>query len=405
MIDQSLEMRKPVLTIFYQFDPWDSSIGGIQTIIRTFIKYAPDEFDVRLVGITQQPSLLGKWQERELAGKRIQFMPIAAIENDDVRHLIPTSVKYTAALFGQDFSSDFMHFHRIEPTLATRSWSGEKTLFIHNDIQQQLSLKSGKQSLLWQYAPGVYFALEKRLIGQFDVIYSCNTNSTNFYRQRYPQFAGRVINLNNTVDPEIFYPLNPPEKARQRQAFAQQLSLPENTQFVLFAGRLHPQKDPLLLVQSIAALDDPNVHLLIAGAGELTEDVRQEINRLNLSERVTMLGPVKPEKLAELHRVSSICILTSVYEGLPVVVLEALSSGTPVVTTDCGETPNLLSANSGRVCAERTPQEIAANIRSILQHPENYPASACVKTARPYSAPTVTGQVYQQMLQSWEKRN
>ena len=50
-------MRKPVLTIFYQFDPGKPSIGGIQTVIRSFIKYAPSEFEVRLVGISNQPNL------------------------------------------------------------------------------------------------------------------------------------------------------------------------------------------------------------------------------------------------------------------------------------------------------------------------------------------------------------
>ncbi|NEO61240.1 MAG: glycosyltransferase family 1 protein, partial [Moorea sp. SIO4G2] len=42
-------MQKLILTIFYQFNPWHSSIGGIQTVIRSFIKYAPSEFEVRLV--------------------------------------------------------------------------------------------------------------------------------------------------------------------------------------------------------------------------------------------------------------------------------------------------------------------------------------------------------------------
>ena len=42
--------HNPSLTIFYQFNPWNSTIGGIQTVIRSFIKYAPDDFDLQLVG-------------------------------------------------------------------------------------------------------------------------------------------------------------------------------------------------------------------------------------------------------------------------------------------------------------------------------------------------------------------
>ena len=43
-------MRKPILAIFYQFNPWRTTIGGIQTVISTFIKYALSEFEVRLLG-------------------------------------------------------------------------------------------------------------------------------------------------------------------------------------------------------------------------------------------------------------------------------------------------------------------------------------------------------------------
>ncbi len=106
-------MRKPVLTIFYQFNPWNSTIGGIQTVITNFIKYAPDDFEIRLVGTgnkLRQPK--GEWQRAELAGREIQFMPLFNLQNDNVRSLIPTTLKYTAALLGHSLASDFMHFHR-----------------------------------------------------------------------------------------------------------------------------------------------------------------------------------------------------------------------------------------------------------------------------------------------------
>ncbi len=90
-------MYKPVLTIFYQFNPWQSSIGGIQTVIRSFLKYCPTDFDLRLVGTQNDSShRLGEWQERELFGKPIRFMPVLTIKDDNIRQLIPTTIKYTA---------------------------------------------------------------------------------------------------------------------------------------------------------------------------------------------------------------------------------------------------------------------------------------------------------------------
>ncbi|KYC39311.1 glycoside hydrolase [Scytonema hofmannii PCC 7110] len=398
-------MRKPVLTIFYQFNPWNTTIGGIQTLIKTFIKYAPSEFEVRLVGTGDyRAKPVGVWQQAEFAGKEISFLPLFTLQNDNVRNLIPTTLKYTAALLGKRFESDFMHFHRIEPTLATFYWTGEKTLFIHNDIRTQMQASGDKKAILWRRFPVAYFALENILVRQFDQILSCNTDATKLYKQRYPNLQDRVKYIKNSFDSEIFYPLTGEQRQAERRELVSQLGLAEETRFVLFAGRLHPQKDPILLVRAIAALNDPNVHLLIAGDGELAAEIRAELVRLGLSSQVTMLGAVTQKEIARLHRICNVFVLSSEYEGLPLVVLEALASGTPVVTTQCGETPKLLGAKSGVVCSERTPTCIAEAIRKVLIQPEDYPTDACVRAAQPYAARTVIRDVYSDMFSRWEQK-
>lgn len=399
-------MRKPVLTIFYQFNPWNSTIGGIQTIINLFIKYAPSEFEVRLVGTgNDSTKSIGKWQEGELAGRSVDFFPLFRLQDDNVRRLLPTTITYTAALMRHSFTSDFMHFHRLEPTIAALRWQGDKTLFIHNDIQTQMKAAGNKKAILWRRFPAAYFAMEGLLVDQFTQIFSCNTESLKLYKERYPAIADRVAYIRNTVDNEIFSPLNIQERETGRRKLAQQHGLSEDTRFVLFAGRLHPQKDPLLLVRAIAKLQEPNVHLLIAGDGELADEVRSEINQLKLSQQITMLGAVNQAQLAELHQVCSTFILTSAYEGLPLVVLESLACGTPIVTTHCGETPKLLAASCGVVALERTPDCIADALRQVLLNPDHYPIESCVRTAQPYSASTVVTDAYSQMWHRWEQRS
>jgi glycosyltransferase involved in cell wall biosynthesis len=397
--------NKPTLSIFYQFDPWRSSIGGIQTFICSFLKYAPPEFEVRLIGTGGKHATIGQWQEKEFAGRKVQFMPLIRIEDDDVRHLIPTTLKYTAALFKHNFASDFMHFYRVEAALATSKWQGEKTLLVQNDIQKQMDPIAGNNAILWQKFPGIYFSLESQLIKQFDYIYSCHTQTTKFYQQKYPQLADSTNYLKNTVDEERFYPLDFAAKQEQRRALAAEMGLSEATRFVLFAGRLHPQKDPLLLIDAFAALKEDNIHLLMAGAGELKSELKAKIEHLGLSSKVTMLGALPQDKLAALHQVSSVFVLSSVYEGLPFAVLEALSCGTPVVTTNSGETPDFLTADSGIVCYKRSLLAIAESLTKILQNPEKYPSTACVQTAKPYSAKTVVSEVYQSMFERWEAKN
>jgi glycosyltransferase involved in cell wall biosynthesis len=395
-------MRHPVLTIFYQFNPWQTTIGGIQTIISYFIKYAPNEFKLQLVGTGADPTMpVGQWHEGEFAGKAIRFMPLFNLQDDNVRKIVPTTVKYTTALLGRKFTSDFMHFHRLEPTLAARNWASDKTFFIHNDIHTQMTAQDSKDAILWRHFPQAYFAMENLLVQQFTQILSCNSESAGLYQQRYPTIADRVALIKNAVDSDVFYPLSAEQREVQRQALAQRLKLSVDTRFMLFAGRLHPQKDPVLLIRSLAALNDPKVHLLIAGEGELAEATRNEIAHLGLTQQVTLLGSVKQADLADLHRLASLVVLTSAYEGLPLVVLEALACGTPIVTTRCGETPKFLTANSGVVCDERTPTAIANALRQVLLRPEAYPIEACIQVAQPHSARQIVGDVYSSMLERW----
>jgi glycosyltransferase involved in cell wall biosynthesis len=396
--------QKPVLTIFYQFNPWHSTIGGIQTLIRNFIKYAPDEFEVRLVGTGVRDVIL-KWQKTEFAGREINFLPLLNLQNDNIRSLIPTTVKYTAALMKCNFASDFMHFHRLEPTFASRSWQGEKTLFVHNDIQTQVLGKGERATIGWRRFPSAYFAMEKHLLPQFQQILSCNSDAVKFYQQRYPDLTERIDYVRNTFDDGVFYTLSREERNAQRCELAKQLKLPETTRFILFAGRLHPQKDPLLLVRSFAALNEPDVHLLIVGDGELATDIKTEISWLGQTQRITMLGSLPMGEVAKLHRLSDACVLTSKYEGLPLVVLEALASGTPVVTTNCGETPKFLTTENGIVCSQSTPKTVASALAEILRYPEKYPATACVQTASSYAASRVVTDIYGQMFKRWELRH
>jgi glycosyltransferase involved in cell wall biosynthesis len=401
-------MRKPVLTIFYQFDPWQSTIGGIQTLICSFIKYAPSELEIRLVGITSDRQIAaGQWHKRHLEGREVFFLPLFYLANDNVRHVIPTTARYLGALLKANLaklnlSSDFMHFHRLEPTLASQNWSGHKTFFVHNDVTQQLDKSAGTKVILWRQLPALYAALEQHLVKQFAQILSCNANSLTYYQTQYPGLADRFQYVNNSVDTEIFYPWTEAERNQYRRLYTQRLNLSENTRFVLFAGRLHPQKDPLLLVRSFAQLTAPDTHLLIVGDGELAPQVKLEIERLGQTQRISMLGALPRAEVADLHRLSSVCILTSKFEGLPLVALEALACGTPIITTRAGDTPQLLTPSSGIVCQEHTPEQIAQALVEVLQHPTQFPISECLQVAQPFAAATVIGNIYSELMTSWQ---
>ncbi|MEM8501975.1 MAG: glycosyltransferase family 4 protein [Cyanobacteria bacterium P01_D01_bin.1] len=400
----SYSSKTPVLTIFFQLDPFNPTVGGIQTCIKYIFKYAPSAFRLQLVGITSRKSTVGKWQSAHLHGRDFDFLPLLEIADDNVRGLIPTTLKYALALRKylkrRSIPSDFYQFHRIEPTLFTQQLSGIKLLYIHNDIYQEIKGNS-QGGILWKRFPQVYFALERRLVSQFDRILSCNSQSAALYKAHYPTIADRVSYLPNTFDSDLFYPLSPDDRRQSKQALASRLQLADKTQFILFAGRLHPQKQPERLIQALALVDLPNTHLLIAGVGELETKVRYEIERLNLFNRVTLLGSLPQTELADLYRLCDLFVLTSAYEGLARSSLEALACGVPVVTTRAGETPELLTDDSGVVCENDSPGAIARSWQIVLQQPEKFPSAACTSVAAPYEASAIITKVYGKLLTAW----
>jgi glycosyltransferase involved in cell wall biosynthesis len=109
---------------------------------------------------------------------------------------------------------------------------------------------------------------------------------------------------------------------------------------VLTVGRIDPEKNPLLLVEALAELEqqEPGRYRLVwVGDGPLSERVRERAAALGISDRLQLLGwiPFGPELLA-LYRCAHVFVHVSLTEGVPRVLTEALAFAVPIVATDVG---------------------------------------------------------------------
>jgi glycosyltransferase involved in cell wall biosynthesis len=137
---------------------------------------------------------------------------------------------------------------------------------------------------------------------------------------------------------------------------------------ILWAGRLEPQKDFGLALQTLAALTRP-AHLTMLGDGSLRERCDAMIARLGLSDRVTRAGHVPniDPYLADCD----VLLMTSHYEGQPAVVGEALANGVPVVSTNCSTILHEMMEipEAGKIVATRDPRDLAAALAAVCDAP------------------------------------
>ncbi len=141
--------------------------------------------------------------------------------------------------------------------------------------------------------------------------------------------------LVNAVDPVVFHPV----EADEKQAIRKKLDLPETAPLAIFIGRLEPIKGVHDLLEAWRDVPEP-AHLVIVGTGS-KEDELQAYAADHLQGRVIFTG--KRDNIPEYLQATNTWALPSYGEGLPVALLEAMSTALPVVTTPVGAIPEIIT--------------------------------------------------------------
>jgi glycosyltransferase involved in cell wall biosynthesis len=107
-------------------------------------------------------------------------------------------------------------------------------------------------------------------------------------------------------------------------------------QFLLFVGGLIERKGVLTLIRAMSRVRDvfPSVKLLMVGSGNKEGEVKQLIRDLNLDDHIVLTGSIPNHELPSYFATADVFVLPSLSEGFPLVVMEALSSGTITVVSD-----------------------------------------------------------------------
>jgi glycosyltransferase involved in cell wall biosynthesis len=214
----------------------------------------------------------------------------------------------------------------------------------------------GRHSVVYPLLEACSTALTRRVVCGCQAILESHV-------RRMPWAARRFVT--------VTYGISSAPHTRARDLLRQELGVGPEDRVALTIGRLAPAKAHTVMIEAFAAVAArvPQAVLLIVGEGPLRPELEAEVARRGLGGRVRLLG-VGGES-AELVKACDLFVLSSVREGLPVSILEAMRAGRAVVATDVGGTGEAVEDGAtGRLVPARDPGALAAALEDLLGNPE-----------------------------------
>jgi glycosyltransferase involved in cell wall biosynthesis len=183
-----------------------------------------------------------------------------------------------------------------------------------------------------------------------------------FIQQTFKKnLTGKIYSIDNPVDEAFF-------NVEQKSEYGR----------ILFVGRLILRKGVHTLLQAFADLNKryPKLTLRLAGSGISSNDSKDYCNRLKqfvadskISKAVTFLGEINRTALLEEYSKCSVFVLSSVLETAPVVIMEAMAAGKPVVSTDAGGARYLVKdGQSGFIVPVNNAEALATALERVFNN-------------------------------------
>ncbi len=176
--------------------------------------------------------------------------------------------------------------------------------------------------------------------------------------------SSRLHVMRNGVDLNRFAP---------RSNARSQLQI-EGAPVLLSVGHLIERKGHHLAIAAMPAVlaCHPAARLLIVGDGEERSRLELQVTRLGIADRVTLVGAIPNDQMADWYSAADVLILASSREGWANVLLEAMACGTPVVATRIWGTPEVVASDAAGLLVERRDaQSIANGILQLLNSPRD----------------------------------
>lgn len=285
--------------------------GGAERVVTTLSNQLIEKYEVHIIILTKCKPFYSLNENVKLFYCREQFQPSSSVSQAIKANytLYKTISKYLKKE-RIDLVIGFITSANILAILASRKNN------IPCIISERNYPKKSNTQFQWRFLRKLLYKKADFLVVQTDEIKKHFESIVN---------TNKIIILNNPISPEL-------TEARDPDFVKENI--------ILNIGRLTNQKAQDLLIKAFGNLSNDNWKLVIIGKGEKLKEYEKLIKSLKLDDKVELLGQQKD--IANFYNKSKIFAFTSIFEGSPNALIEAMHFGLPCVSTDCPTGPSEL---------------------------------------------------------------
>lgn len=173
-------------------------------------------------------------------------------------------------------------------------------------------------------------------------IYTTNIAVSHAVRESYKKYPRAYVRRLQVIRNGVLHRAPVCTKVEARTKFG----LPQKAWILGNVGRLSFQKHQKFLLDVVA--QTPDVHLVIAGEGELRAEYEEQIQKQSLSDRVHLLGSVPDAQMPDFYVAVDVFVLPSRFEGLPISLIEAMNAALPIIASRIPPLVEVLHNEDGR---------------------------------------------------------
>ncbi len=238
---------------------------------------------------------------------------------------------------------------------------------VHSHTQPEnlfLNATHNKADFIANVLSEVMYVYLRWLYKKVDLLIFPTEFSRNYFKGMPAHMHTEVIT--NGVDVEKFKP-------QDRAAVCKKLGLTEDKQYLLYVGRLHPEKRVDVLIKAMPAIAKahPKAHALIVGGGHREASLKALTKQVDATDCVTFLGFLPEEDVEAVYSVSDIFVLPSLVELEGMVVLQGIATGNALLISDSTKSASrYLVDQDGYLFKANDSADLTKQALAMLQHPE-----------------------------------